>query len=347
MASADRDIDLGNVVDKLEMSHQDSLPSHRFDLMLVNWCGTGRTDSRRAVSPATLIFLTIPALSPHLLPPGDHAREFRIGDQVRSYQVHVPTSYDARKPTSVILVFHSAMMNGTTMARYCGLSEKADQCGFVVVYANGTGSTPLFLYWDAGGVRGRISDDVSYVARLLDDLDKIVNVDPKRIFATGMSNGAMMCYRLAAELSDRIAAIAPVAGTMAIENCQPHRPVPVIHFHGTKDGIVLYGGSDERTPKNLKFNSVDDSIRTWVKLNGCPPSPTVIDLPDRADDGTTVRRERYGPGKGDSEVILYIIKGGGHTWPGGESRVPLLGKTTREISANDLIWEFFQHHPLK
>ena len=156
------------------------------------------------------------------------------------------------------------------MARFCGLSEKADRSGFVVVYANGTGSTPLFLYWDAGGVRGRVSDDVGYVARLLDDLATVVNVDPKRVFATGMSNGAMMCYRLAAELSDRIAAIAPIAGTMAIEHCQPRRPVSVLHFHGTKDGLVLFGGPDERIPKNLKFLSVDETIRAWVRSNGCP-----------------------------------------------------------------------------
>ena len=87
-------------------------------------------------------------------------------------------------------------------------------------------------------MRGRPSDDVGYVAKLLDDLATVVNVDPRRVYATGMSNGAMMCYRLAAELSDRIAAIAPVAGTMAIEICQPHRPVPVLHFHGTSDGLV-------------------------------------------------------------------------------------------------------------
>ena len=87
------------------------------------------------------------------------------------------------------------MMNGTLMAQFCGLSEKADRSGFVVVYANGTGSTPLFLYWDAGGVRGRASDDVGYVAKLLDDLATVVNVDPRRVYATGMSNGAMMALR--------------------------------------------------------------------------------------------------------------------------------------------------------
>ncbi len=120
------------------------------------------------------------------------------------------------------------------MARFCSLNEKADRSGFVVVYPNGTGASSFFLYWDAGGVRGRISDDVGYMAKLLDDLATVVNVDPRRVYATGMSNGAMMCYRLASELSDRIAAIAPVAGTMAIEPCRPRRPVSVLHFHGPR-----------------------------------------------------------------------------------------------------------------
>ena len=184
------------------------------------------------------------------------------------------------------------------MAKFCGLSEKADQAGFIAVYANGTGSTSLFLYWDAGGVRGRVSDDVGYVARLLDDLATVVNVDPKRVFATGMSNGAMMCYRLAAELSDRIAAIAAVAGTMAIENCQPRRPVPVLHFHGTKDGLVLFDGPDERIPKNLKFLSVEDTIRAWVKVNGCPPTPVITALPDRPPGRHEHQEENLWPRQG-------------------------------------------------
>ncbi len=292
-----------------------------------------------------LLAMTLLAVNP--LAPGDHIRSLAIDGQARSYSVHVPPAYDPRRPTPVVLAFHAAAMNGAAMARFCGLNETTDRSGFVVVYPNGTGSTPFFLYWDAGGVRGRPSDDVGYVAKLLDDLATVVHVDPMRVYATGMSNGAMMCYRLAAELSDRIAAIAPVAGTMAIEICRPRRPVPVLHFHGTKDGLVLFGGPDERIPKNLKFLSVDASIRAWAEANGCPQTPEVFEIPDRVEDGTRVLRKSYGPGKGGAEVILYIIEGGGHTWPGREPRVRYLGLSTRDIAANDLIWEFFQKHALK
>jgi polyhydroxybutyrate depolymerase len=188
---------------------------------------------------------------------------------------------------------------------------------------------------------------VGYVSKLLDNLATLVKVDRKRVYATGMSNGAMMCYRLAAELSDKIAAIATVAGTMAIDDFRPLRPVPVLHFHGTKDGLVLFGGPDERTPKNIKFQSVEATIRAWVKANGCPETPVATRLPGLTRDGLAIRKQAYGPGKEGSEVILYVIEGGGHTWPGQDPRVFFLGKSTRDISANDIIWEFFQKHPLK
>jgi polyhydroxybutyrate depolymerase len=295
-----------------------------------------------------LLLVALSSVSASRLSAGDHVRSLEFGNWPRPYLVHVPPSYDPARPTPVVLVLHSAAMNASTMAKFCGLSEKSDRAGFVAVYLNGTGSTPLFLYWDAGGVRGRPSDDVGYVSKVLDDVATVVNVDPKRVFATGMSNGAMMCYRLAAELSDRIAAIAAVSGTMAIETCRPTRPVSVLHFHGTKDGLCLYGGPDERIPKNIKFLSVDDSVRAWARVNGCPETPAVAELPDAdGDDGTTVKRTVYGPGKGGSEVILYAIEGGGHTWPGRKPHMPFLGNSTKDISANDLIWEFFRKHPIE
>jgi polyhydroxybutyrate depolymerase len=295
--------------------------------------------------------MALPTLGFTPLAPGDHLRSMTIGEQNRSYLVHIPPTYKPNRAAPVVLVFHSAVMNGPMMARFTGLSEKSDESGFVVVYPNGTGRSNFLLFWDAGGVRSQPSDDVGFVAKLLDDLATVVNVNPARVYATGMSNGAMMCYRLASELSDRIAAIAAVSGTMATETCHPKRPVPVMHFHGTADAIVLFGGPDARTPKDLFFKSVADSIQTWASVNGCPDPPTVAQVPDQVDDGTSVAKTSYGPGKDGSEVILYVIEGGGHTWPGRASSLPLplplLGKSTLEISANDLIWEFFQRHTLK
>ncbi len=297
----------------------------------------------------SLVLSTLLAADP--LGPGDHTRTLRQDGRTRSYIVHVPPKYDPKQPTPVVLAFHGAVTNASIMAISTGLSEKADEAGFIVVYPNGTGKGDVLLVWNAGGWHGpkaeKEVDDVKFVRELLDELPKLVSVDPKRIYATGISNGGMMCYRLAAELSNRIAAIAPVSGTLAVEKCSPQRPVPVIHFHGTDDKLVPFNGPDQRTAKVFVFKSVEETIRTWVKIDGCPRKPQITDLPHKADDGTTVKREIYGPGKDGTEVILFVIKGGGHTWPGRKWPIPWLGNTTHSISANDLMWEFFKRHPMR
>jgi polyhydroxybutyrate depolymerase len=280
--------------------------------------------------------------------PGDYRRTVEVGGMKRTYNVHVPPKYDAKRPTPVVLALHGAAMNGAMMRFFCGLDRKADAEGFVVVYPDGTGSGKTFLTWNSGGLLlrgGKQPDDVAFIAALLDDLATVVNVDPKRVYATGMSNGAMMSYRLAAELSDRIAAIAPVAGTMAVPRAEGKRPVPVIHFHGTKDGLVPYEGFARKMPL-VTIKSVEDSVACWVRANGCREAPETTEVTDGKKDGLRVTRKVHGGGRGGSEVVLYTIDGGGHTWPGrpfGE----FLGKTSREIHANDLIWEFFRKHPMK
>ena len=215
-----------------------------------------------------------PAKGQGPLDPSDHTRTLQVDGRTRSYIVHVPPKLDPKQPTPVVLAFHGAATNASIMALSSGLSDKADEAGFIVVYPNGTGKGDMFLVWNAGGWHGpkaeELPDDVKFVTALLDDLAKVVNVDPKRIYATGMSNGGMMCYRLAAELSNRIAAIAPVSGTMAVEKCHPRRPVPVMHFHGTDDKLVPFEGPDQRTAKVLAFKSVEETIRTWAKIDGCP-----------------------------------------------------------------------------
>jgi polyhydroxybutyrate depolymerase len=302
---------------------------------------------------ATLIFLlglqlTTWSAGPEKLAPGDDARILEIDGRKRSYLVHVPPSYNATSPAPVVLIFHGAGMNAKLMLEFSGVNAKADEAGFVAVYPNGTGAGP-FLTFNSGGIAWDVvkqqPNDVAFVARLLDDLATVVNVDPRRVYATGMSNGGMMCYRLAAELSDRIAAIAPVAGTMAATAAEPKRPVPVLHLHGTEDRLVPFGGPDQRVPKFLSFKSVEDTVATWVQRNGCHDEPLVEELPDLADDGTTVTRETY-RGDNGAEVVLVVVHGGGHTWPGRQPPFGMLGRSTRDIYATDLIWEFLSRHRL-
>ncbi len=280
---------------------------------------------------------------------GDQTRTLTVDGRERSYLLHVPAKYDRTKPTPVVLIFHGAATNAKLMTAISGLSKKSDEAGFLAVYPNGTYAGLVYTF-NSGGFQGKMAedrpDDVKFVGQLLDDLQAVANVDPRRVYATGLSNGGMMSYRLAAEMSDRIAAIAPVGGTMGTDNPHPSRPVPVLHFHGLQDKIVPYSGQNAEMPKFLKFKGVEESIACWVKLDHCPETPVESDLPDTKDDGTSVKCRRYGPGKDGSEVVLYLIEGGGHTWPGRRSPSELFGRSTLDISANDLMWEFFEKHPM-
>src|SRR5262245_12744852 len=226
------------------------------------------------------------------LAPGNHTRTVHADGRERSYLVHIPEKYDARHPTPVVLVLHGAWTNGPITAIYCGLNRTADDNDFVAVYPNGTGVGDVALFWNCGRNRQPLTgrtppDDVAYLGKVLDDVGTVLNVDPKRVYATGISNGGMMCHRLAAEMSDRIAAIAPVAGTLCLDDIHPKRPVPVLAFHGTDDKLVLYDGGKSAARELLSCKSVDDTMRTWAKLDGCPDKPKLETLPDKADDGTT------------------------------------------------------------
>lgn len=289
------------------------------------------------------LLLFLAAAGNDTLGPGDHTRKLKVGDVTRSYLIHIPPSYDAKKKTPVVLAFHGAVMTPEMMTLFSGLNEKADKAGFIVVYPCGTGSG-LFLTWNAGGFWkiANKSDDIGFVSKLLDELPKVVNVDSKRIYATGMSNGAMMCYRVAAELSERIAAVAPVSGTMVIEEFKPKRPVPVMHFHGTADKLVPFG----EPGKKSAFRCVEDCVQMWMKVNDCPKEAKVKEFPNKSDK-LHVTQKTYGPGKNGSEVILCVIDGGGHTWPGIPPPVDWIGLSTGNISANDLMWDFFKRHSLK
>lgn len=284
------------------------------------------------------------------LRPGDHTRVVRVGDLDRRSLVHIPPGYDPAVPMPVVVAFHGGGGHAAGMAEMSGLSEKADTAGFIVVYPEGTGRLARVRTFNAGDCCGQAAarnvDDVAFTRALLDDLSAVVAVDARRVYATGMSNGAMMAHRVGAELSDRIAAVAPVAGPLGVESCTPGRPVPVIHFHGDADEFAPFAGGRGRGISGTSFRSVPRSIAAWVEADGCASDPETTELEDREDDGTRVRVERHGAGRDGSEVVLVVIEGGGHTWPGRDPPLTALGRSTREISANDLMWEFFERHPM-
>jgi polyhydroxybutyrate depolymerase len=285
------------------------------------------------------------------LNPGDHNRKLTVDGRERNFLVHIPPKYDPKKPTPVILAFHGGGANASNMVAFSNLNDKSDKSGFIVVYPNGSGRQEKILSFNGGNccayaMNNKI-DDVEFTRRILDNLAKSANIDSKRIYATGISNGGIMCYLLASELSERIAAIAPVGGPMGTSNCNPKRPVSVIHFHGTDDEFAPFKGGKGKGFTGTEFYSVDHSIQAWIKANGCNKAPSILNIPDNSKDGTTITRKTFGSGKDNSEVVLIEIQGGGHTWPGQEPRLKSLGKSTKNISANDLMWEFFQKHPIR
>lgn len=255
--------------------------------------------------------------------------------QFRVVLVHVPASYDPTVPTPVVLNFHGYTSDAGQEELLSNMNAKSDAAGFITVYPNGTG-TPQS--WNAGACCGQASqdqvDDVGFVRTLIGELESKLCVDRQRVFATGMSNGGFLSHRLACELSDEIAAVAPVAGVLGIPDCAPARPVPVMGFHGTADPLVPYDGS-----ASLGFPSVPDTYAGWAMRDGCTTQTMETYRNNDAHCSTWL-----GCAAG-SEVTLCTVDNGGHTWPGGMP-VPSLGYTTPNLSATDAMWTFFQHHPL-
>lgn len=272
------------------------------------------------------------------LGPGTYTRHVISDFRLRSYHIHVPPCYRPGRPMPVVVALHGLGATGRMFMRFTGFNDTADRCGFIVVYPNAK-----LTAFGAGATRRPAPDDVAFVNRVLDQLNGMVCVDRCRVYATGLSNGGMLCHRLATQLSHRIAAIASVSGPMAPLLCYPRRPVPFLYFHGTSDPELGYNG-----PRRgfLKFYSAPETAARWAAINGCPPEPVIESLPDICADCTTVTRATWSPGNCGAEVIMYTIHGGGHTWPGRELPIKLLGKSSHDIDATSLIWEFFSRHSL-
>lgn len=283
-----------------------------------------------------------------LLSPGEHVIELQVDGVQRSALVHVPRNYEPTQPTPVVLLFHGAGQTKEIILRYTDLTSTAEDVGFIIVAPDGTGYIRAF---NAGGVRGLTwrgsLDDVKFVDQLLDKLNNVLNIDSRRVYACGLSNGGMFAYRLASELSHRIAAIASVSGTLAVPKIKATRPVPVLHFHGTRDHLVPIGGPFQVTPF-VTFHSVAETLRLWTEHNRASAQPTDVKTIDVADDRMKVVKSTFRPlaGKAGAEVVFYKIEGGGHTWPGRPPGYPMVGRSTDDIQANDIIWKFFQKHRL-
>jgi len=284
-----------------------------------------------------------PALS--ALQAGDSTRTLHYDGLERSYILHVPPGYDGTHPLPVVLVFHGGGGNAENAVQLTDFNTQADQSAFLVVYPNGTGRLgDRVLTWNGGTCCGYAQahnvDDVGFVRAIITDLQSIAAIDTHRIYATGLSNGGIMSYRLACEASDLIAAIGPVAGTQNIAPCEPEEPVSVIHFHGTNDTHLPYeGGVGSDSLTGVSYASVQDSIQFWLDYNQCPST-------SESEDFADIHSIAYTHCASGSAVALYTIVGGGHAWPGSNGPAWIGGDhPTMTINATSIMWEFFAAHP--
>jgi polyhydroxybutyrate depolymerase len=256
--------------------------------------------------------------------------------QVRRYLLHVPDSYDASNPVPLVISIHGFIEWPAHQAKISGWNDLADKEGFIVVYPSGTGFPKRWL------TNGSSMQDVIFISDLIDELEKQYNIDPARIYANGLSNGGGMSFLLGCKLSDRIAAIGGVAGAYSfpLDDCDPSRFVPMIAFHGTDDPIVNYHGQPGREGGN-PLPDIPQWIAAMAVEHNCVSDAAIL-LAEGNVSGV-----QYSGCTDGADVILYTVKGGGHTWPGGYPLPEwLTGITSQDINATHMMWDFFTQFSL-
>lgn len=293
------------------------------------------------------------------MPPAHQELIIHSGGLERHCVLHLPPTYAQSKPLPLVIMLHGMGGTGADTVREMGWSAKADAETFMVAYPDASRPDPAQppnfksnpQAWNDGSGRfhagARNVDDVAFIRALLDRLTADYSIDRRRIFVAGFSNGASMALRIGAELSDRVAAIAPCAGACWTETPRPTRGISLFYITGTADTLnpldgglpkMAFGGGDKGgKPKP----PVRVTIEKWAKSLGCPGTPT--------NDETTngVRRRRYGPGRDGAEILFITVEDLGHIWAGAGEFGPafMLGKPTDKLKATDVIWDFFKTHP--
>lgn len=265
-------------------------------------------------------------------------------DQIeRGYVLHVPPQ--VKEPVALVIVMHGGGGSARSAIAQTGFDAEADRHGFIVAYPEGTaGPIGRFHTWNAGACCGvaveRGMDDVGFIRAMVAEIAAAHPIDPKRVYATGLSNGGMMAYRLGCEASDLFAAIAPVSAVIVVAPCEPSFPVSLLHIHGTADRHVpIAGGVGEKSIVKIPYPPVERSVALWAAVDDCGKDPIL------SSPAPSVELRSYPLCTLGIAVDYYVIDGGSHAWPGGKRMAKFLDEPTRLLDATPLIWQFFAAHP--
>ncbi len=286
--------------------------------------------------------------------PWDRVENVRLGGFDRHFIVHVPATFNAKRKLPVVIMLHGAGGTGQQAMEQTGWDRKADRADFIAAFPDGLAERPKqppsFLLnpqtWNEGSGRhasGKRNDpDVEFIAYVIDVLETRYGADPKRIFVTGFSNGASMTFRVGVELSEKVAAIAPVAGHLLIHDHQMKRALPTLYIIGRDDPLELPNGGILRIRgEQVHQPPIEQNLAQWRELDGCGAQPASR---TREDGIETVS---FADCRNDAVVVEYFIDDMGHVWPGGINRLPvrIVGKPSDKLNATDVIWNFFKAHP--
>jgi polyhydroxybutyrate depolymerase len=272
---------------------------------------------------------------------GDQKREdITVDGTKREFVRYIPPTAEGKTiKMPLIISLHGGLATPKGQFHLADFRPIADKDKFIVVCP-----ASKHIWHDGRDNKG--IDDVKFIDQLITYMINTYHADPERVYVTGISNGGFMTSRLACQLSNRIAAIAVVAGTMNEgEGYAPVKPMPVIYMHGTKDPVFSNKGG--KVFGRLTY-SQDQVMKIWAGLGKCSPKPVVTNFADTAHDGTSIIKEEYGNPITGIKVIGYTITNGGHTWPGGWQYLPrfIVGKTTKNLDACQVIWDFFRQYKL-
>lgn len=267
------------------------------------------------------------------------SRTFPYGGIDRTYAVYVPSAYDSETQTPLLIALHPSGSRAVDMAAITGFNTLAERENFIVLYPEGP-----YGYWDYGaGLESwegitPLLDDPGFISALLEAVEEEFTLDSTRLYAVGYSNGARMAYRLGCELP--LAAIATVAATISdeiITACPPEARVSVMYVHGLDDQVIPWTAKPLHIDGQFISNALSavETITFWALQNQCEVEPEYFNLPD-ADpaDGISVGRVLYATCESETEVVLYGVRGGGHSW-----------RQSPDFDTSEFVWSFLSSHP--